>query len=67
MPMPAELPDGFGTTFTGALLFVFDPPAEGFGVAFGVDFAVAFGVALTLGEGFPSTTVTLIFCPGTRF
>ena len=67
MPMPAELPDGFGTTFTRALIFVFAPPAEGFGVAFGVDFAVAFGVALTLGEGFPSTTVTLIFCPGTRF
>ncbi len=67
MPTPAELPDGFGTTFTGASLFVFDPLAEGFGVALGVDFAVAFGVALTLGEGFPSTTVTLIFCPGNRF
>jgi hypothetical protein len=67
MPMPAELPDGFGTTFTGALLFVFDPLAEGFGVALGVIFGIAFGVALTLGEGFPSTTVTLIFCPGNKF
>ena len=63
MPMPAELPDGFGTTFTGALLFVFDPLAEGFGVALGV----TFGVALTLGEDLPSTTVTLIFCPGNKF
>ena len=58
MPTPAELPDGFGTTFTGELFFGFDLVAEGFGVAFGV----AFGV----GEALPSTTVTLIFCPGDK-
>jgi hypothetical protein len=63
IPTPAELPDGFGTTFTGASLFVFDPLAEGFGVALGV----TFGVALTLGDDLPSTTVTLIFCPGNKF
>ena len=67
MPTPAELPDGLGTTFTGALLVVLKPPAEGFGDAFAVAFGIAFGVALTLGEGFPSTTVTLIFCPGNKF
>jgi hypothetical protein len=71
MPTPAELPDGLGTTFTGALLVVLKPPAEGFGdafvVAFGLALLVVFGVALALGREFPSTIVTLIFCPGNKF
>ena len=44
MPTPAELPDGLGTTFTGSLLVVLKPPAEGFGEGF----AVAFGLALVV-------------------
>ena len=65
IPNPAELPDGLGTTFTGALLVTLKLFAlgSGDGFAFGVASEVRFGFACE----FPSTIVTLIFCPGIKF
>jgi hypothetical protein len=67
--IPAELPDGLGTTFTGALADDLEPVVDGFGVA--VTFIGALGVgfvlAFALGSVLPSITVTLIFCPGSKF
>lgn len=57
-PKPAEFPEGFGLTFVGAFDVTLKELAVGFGVAF--TFEVGFG----LGRELPSTTVTLIFCPG---
>jgi len=65
MPIPAELPEGFGITFTGALLVDLKLLAEGFGDAFGE--IVALGLDFVLAEVLPSSTVTLIFCPGVKF
>jgi hypothetical protein len=69
MPTPAELPDGLGTTFTGALADDLEPVVDGFGVA--LTFIGALGVgsvlAFALGSGLPSITDTLIFCPGSKF
>jgi hypothetical protein len=65
MSIPAELPEGFGITFTGALLADLKLLAEGFGDAFGE--IVALGFDFVLAEVLPSSTVTLIFCPGVKF
>ena len=52
MPIPAELPEGFGITFTGALLVDLKLLAEGFGDAFGE--IVALGLDFVLAEVLPS-------------
>lgn len=60
-PTAAFEPAGFGMTLTGSFVVTLNPffGAGGAGVVLLVDF----------GEGseFPSTTVTLIFCPGFKF
>jgi hypothetical protein len=65
IPNPAELPDGLGITLIGSLLVTLKLFAEGNGDGFA--FAVALGLADGVGRDFPSTIVTFIFCPGTRF
>ena len=65
MPTPAELPDGLGATFTGALVITLKLFIEGNGDGF--TFGSAFLVGFVLGSDLPSTIVTLIFCPGTKF
>jgi hypothetical protein len=69
IPIPAELPDGLGTTFTGALADDLEPVVDGFGVAltFIGALGVGFVLAFALGSVLPSITDTLIFCPGSKF
>ena len=63
IPIPAELPDGLGTTFNGAFADDLEPLTDGFGVAltFAGFFGVAFALGFALGSDLPSFTDTLIF------
>ena len=65
MPTPAELPDGLGATFTGAFVVTLKLFIEGSGDGFAFGSAVLVGCVR--GSDLPSTIVTLIFCPGTKF
>ena len=65
IPTPAELPDGLGATVTGPLVVTLKLFIEGNGDGFACGPAVFVGCVL--GSDLPSTIVTLIFCPGTKF
>ncbi len=69
IPTAAFVPEGFGTTFTGALVVVLNPffVAPGLGVALLVVFGDGVADFEFDGIDFPSITVTLIFCPGFKF
>ena len=67
IPNPAELPEGLGTTFTGFSLVTLKLFAEGSGDGFACEVALEVAIGVGVGSDFPSTIVTLIFCPGIRF